>query len=122
MGLSSIFLLLLLSGCASSSHWVWQHPDNQGELQLLKDKKECRDIAQTEVAKINYFYDYYDRYDFSYYRPYYRDRYRMPYFRSYGHYRFLQQQNDLDRFYRICMKSKGWQRIKIEPEPKQPAQ
>ncbi len=122
-------MLLLLSGCASSGYWTWQHPDKQGELQLLKDQKECRDLAQSEVASINYFYDYYDMYNFPYYWPYYSDRHRKPmirsynpYFRSYGHYRFLQQQNDLDRFFRICMKSKGWQRVKVEPDEKKPVQ
>lgn len=129
MGLASIIMFLLLSGCVSSSYWTWQHPDKQGELQLLKDKKECRDLAQSEVAQINYFYGYYDIYDFSYYWPYYRDKHRRPYerwhnhyFRSYSHYRFLQQQNDLDRFFRICMKSRGWQRVKIETGVKKPDQ
>ncbi|MFK5926172.1 MAG: hypothetical protein QM483_06040 [Desulfuromusa sp.] len=117
-GLCTIFFLLLLSGCVSSSDWIWQHPDKQGELQLLKDKKECRDLAQSEVAQSNYFYDYYDMYDFPYYWPYYRDSYRRPYFRGYGHYRFRQQQDNLERFFRVCMKSKGWERVEIEMDPK----
>jgi hypothetical protein len=118
-------MLLLLSGCVSSSYWTWQHHDKQGELQLLKDKKECRDLAQSEVSSINYYHDFYGMYDFSYYWPYYRGSHRLPYFRSYkpffgsyGHYRFLQQQDDLDRFFRICMKSKGWYRVKVVPEDK----
>ena len=129
MCLSMIFLLLLLGGCVSGGHWTWQHQIKQGELQLLKDKKECRDLARSEVANINFFYDYYGRHDFPFYWPYYRDRYRRPYFRNYNHnygdysyYRFLQQQNELDRFFRICMKVKGWERVKVKSDPKQPAQ
>lgn len=95
-----IFLLLLLSGCGSHSNRTWQHPDKQGELQLLKDWKECRELAQTEVAQINYFYNFYGggMYELPYYGPYYRgDRY----------------QDDVERFFRVCMKAKGWQRVKI---------
>lgn len=120
-------MLLFLGGCASSSYWAWQHPDKQGELQLLKDQKECRDLAQAEVAKINYYFDFYNMYDFPYYWPSPRDRHHRPvlrsyhpYFGSYGHYRFLQQQDDLDRFFRICMKAKGWRRVKIDPDKDQP--
>jgi hypothetical protein len=124
-GLISIFMLLVLSGCAGSGYWTWQHPDKQGELQLLKDQKECRDLAQAEVANINYYFDFYDMYASPYYWPSYRDRHHRiygPYFSSYSHYRFMQQQDDLDRFFRICMKSKGWRRVKIEPDKKQPVE
>lgn len=119
--LISVALLLLLCSCVNHSYWTWQHPDKQGELQLLKERKECRDLAQTEVAQINYYYDFYDMnylYNFPHYSPYYRDRYRRPFFRGYHHYRFMQQQDDLERFFRICMKSKGWQRVKVVPDTK----
>jgi len=129
LGLTSIFFMLLLSGCAGNSYWTWQHPDKQGELLLLKDQKICRDLAQAEVANINYYAGYYRSYDFPFYGPYYRDRYPQNYFRSYNnffnnysYYRFLQQQDDRERFYRICMKSKGWHRVKVLPEENQPAQ
>ena len=116
----TVFLLLLLCGCVSHSQWIWQHTDKLGELQLLKDRKECRELAQTEVVQINYYYDFYgyDMYDFPFYGPYYRDRYYRPYFRGYHQYRFFQQQDDLGRFFRVCMKAKGWQRVRIEPESK----
>ncbi|MEE4253186.1 MAG: hypothetical protein V2I50_03980 [Desulfuromusa sp.] len=121
--------MLLLSGCSSSSYWTWQHPDKLGELPLLRDQKICRDLAQREVANINYYDGYYRSFDFPFYRPYYRDRYSRYYFRSYNnffynysYYRFLQQQNDRERFYRICMKSKGWHRVKVVPEANQPVQ
>ena len=116
-----VFLLLLLCGCISNSHWVWQNPEKQGELLLLKDKKICRELARTEVAQINYYYDFYDMdylYGYPFYPPYYRDRYRRPFFRGYHHYRFMQRQDDLDQFFRVCMKAKGWYRVKIKPEAK----
>jgi len=119
--LVAIFTLLLLCGCISNNRWVWQHPDKQGELQLLKDQTECRKLAQTEVAQINYFSDYYDMgylYDFPFYGYSYRGKYRRPFFRGYHHYRFMQEQDDFERFFRVCMKAKGWQRVKVEPEAK----
>jgi hypothetical protein len=117
-GVIAIFMLLLLCGCVGNSYWTWQHPDKQSELQLLKDRNECRNLAQTEVAQINYFYDFYDygMDDFPFYAPSYRNRFYRPYFRGYHNYKFFQQQNDLERFFRICMKAKGWQRVKIEPD------
>ena len=96
----AVFPLLLLCSCGSHSNWTWQHPNKQGELLLPEDLKECRELAQTEVLQINYFYDCYGygMYDLSYYGPYYRgDRY----------------QDDLERFFQVCMKAKGWQRVKI---------
>ena len=118
-------MLLLLSGCVSSDYWAWQHPEKQDELQLLKDKKECRDLARSEVSSINYGFDFYGAYDFPYYWPHFRGRHQPPYFRrytpylgSYDHYRFQQQRDDLKRFFRICMKSKGWHRVKVVPEKK----
>ncbi len=116
-----VALLLLLSGCVSKSYWVWQHPDKQGELQLLQDQKECRELAQTEVAQINYFYDFYDMgylYDFPYYDDSYRGRYHRPFFRGYHHYRFIREQDYFERFFRVCMKAKGWQQVKADPEAK----
>ena len=109
-------LLLLLCGCVSHSHWTWQHPDKQSELQLLKDRKDCRDLAWAEVAQANYFYDFYDRYAFPFYDPYYHNRFYPLHFHGYYHYQFFQRQEDLERFFRICMKAKGWQRVKIETE------
>lgn len=129
LGLTSILLVLLLSGCARNSYWTWQHSDKLGELPLLQDQKICRDLALREVANINYYDGYYHRYDFPFYRPYYWDRYPQNYFRSYNnfynnynYYRFLQQQDDRQRFYRICMKSKGWYRVKVVPEANKPVQ
>lgn len=114
--LISITLLLLLCGCASLSYWTWQHPNIQSELQLLKDRKECRELARTEVVQINYYYSFYNmgqRYDFP---SYYYDQYRSPFFHGYHHYLFMQQQEDLERFFLICMKAKGWQQVKVNPE------
>lgn len=121
MQLISVVLLLLLCGCVSHNQWTWQHPEKQGELQLLKDQKKCRELAQTEVAQINYLYNFYAMdylYNFPFYDHYYRDRYLRPFFRGYHHYRFMQEQDDFERFYRVCMKAKGWQRVKVEPEAK----
>ncbi len=117
--LISATLLLLLCSCISPSYWIWQHPNKQGELQLLKDRKECHELAKTEVAQINYYYAFYNmgqRYEYLSYSPYYYDRYRRPYFHSYHHFRFVQQQGDLERFFQICMKAKGWRRVRVEPE------
>lgn len=120
---SLIFKILFFSGCAGSGHWTWQHPEKQGELLLLQDKKICRELAQSEVKKINYFYDYYSMYRFPFFSPFYGRRHYKPYawnqyhsLSSIHHYSFLQQQDDLERFFRICMQSKGWERIKIETE------
>lgn len=116
-----LLLPIILGGCVSKSHWVWKNPEKPTELLLLKDKKTCRDLARTEVAQINYYYDFYAMdylYDYPFYPLYYRDRYRRPFFRGYHHYRFMQEQDDLEHFFRICMKAKGWQRVKLNSETK----
>ncbi|WP_139167544.1 hypothetical protein [Desulfuromusa kysingii] len=123
-----ILIVLLLCGCVSNSYWTWQHPNMLDEMQLQEDRKECWDLAKAEVDSINYYYDY-ARYNVRYYWPYNRHNHHKgkvksfdPYFNNYSHYKFFQRQDDLDRFFRICMKTKGWQRVKVERIEKQPAQ
>jgi hypothetical protein len=111
-----ILLLIILGGCVSKSHWVWKNPEKLTELELLKDKQTCRDLARLETSQINYYYNYSPfgaPFGFPSYAPYYYDRYRYrcPFFNN-GHY--FQRQDDLKRFYRVCMKAKGWKRVEIE--------
>jgi len=119
----TVFLLLLillttilLGGCVSKSHWVWKNPDKPTEIDFLKDKKECRELARSETAQIDYYYDYSPfgpPFGIPFYVPYYYDRYsyRHPFFNDY---RYFQEQDDLEHFYRVCMKAKGWELVKIE--------
>lgn len=118
-----MLMVLFFSGCASSGHWTWQHPEKGGELLLLQDKKICHELAQSEVERINYFYNYYYMYRFPFFPHHSGKRHFKPYTWNHNyslsgihHYSFLQQQDDLERFFRICMKSKGWNRVKIEAE------
>ncbi len=115
LSLMAIIILLPLSGCANPSQWTWQHPDKKEDLQLLQDKRECRRLAEDEVAKIDYFYSY-NFYDFHYPHLHQRNSFYWPYSHGYGHDSFYQQRADLENFFWICMKAKGWQRTRIESD------
>ncbi len=104
---------LLLLGCASGSHWSWRHPDGLGSAELQQAEIDCRELAENELDRFDYF-----RRDYGY--PYYYDRHA-----HYGHlrpfpplhssYDFHRYNLDYTRLYRFCLQSKGWQRIKLDP-------
>jgi len=101
-------LLLLLGGCLSQSRYIWQHPAGYGEAERQQAIALCEQLAAEELRRYDYYAPfpyYYDRYYFD--RYYYRDRY--PFLPSYFHYNSLREFHDRRRFFRICMKSKGWQ-------------
>ena len=68
-----LLLSIILSGCVRKSHWVWKNPNKTTELDFSKDKKECRELAQSEVSQIDYYYDYSPfgpPFGFNFYAPY----------------------------------------------------
>ncbi|WP_303721069.1 hypothetical protein [Malonomonas rubra] len=103
-------ILLLLSGCIGLNRWEWQHPENYGDAARQQAIAECDQIAGEEVFRRNYFYfplypRYYDRYYDHDRRPFY---WTDDYF-----YRTQQKLYDRQRFFRICMKAKGWHLVEI---------
>lgn len=87
----------------------------------MKDRKECRDLAQTEVAQIHYFYDFYDMgymYDFPFYAPTIATGTAVLFSVDTIITDFYNSRVILNDFFRVCMKVKGWQRVKIKPELK----
>jgi hypothetical protein len=104
-------LILFLSGCASTTYWTWEHKEDFSRSQLQKDRQECRRIAQIEANQSNLFYnDWYDPFYWSYRS--HRNNHDPFYWSWYRHDRFLRYQDDLDRYYFICMRAKGWERVK----------
>lgn len=117
--LLTLLLPIILGGCVSKSHWVWKNLEKPTELEFLKDKKECRDLAREETSRIDYYYDYapFGRpFGIPFYAPYHYDYhgYRHHFFNDY---RYFQEQDDYDRFFRVCMKAKGWEWVKVEKTP-----
>lgn len=105
-----IVLMLILSGCASKTYWEWEHKDQVDRSQLLKDREECRKIARQEADRNDHYYLYND---YFYYWPYDRwGRRYVPYWGWHHHSRFMRYQDDLERFFSVCMKSKGWTLVK----------
>ena len=105
-------LLLLLSGCISQNRYIWQHPNGYGEVERQQAIATCEGIANEEVRKYDYFYPFPYYYD----RHYYRDRDRAFFFPHYYHYNSHREFQDRRRYFRICMKSKGW-RLRKLPAP-----
>lgn len=114
--LLAVLLLALpffVGGCASGTYWTWEHP-TYGQGRLGADQQECRQLARQEANRNDFFYGYgsYPLYWPHFSRRYYYD----PYWDWYYHDRFMRYQNDLDRYYRLCMKAKGWSLVKKQKE------
>lgn len=109
-------LTLLLSGCASTTYWSWEHPLHDQSL-LAGIQQECRLLAREEADRNEFFYGYRSS---PYYWPYFSKRhYYDPYWNWYYHDRVLRYHDDIDRNYRLCMKAKGWALVKKQKEEKQ---
>lgn len=104
-------LLFVISGCATQSRQVWEHPQGLDADQRLAAQRECRDRAHQEARYQLFFYA--DPFFPFYYSFYYHNR-------SYGssfwyeHQRHMKYQDDLNRLYRFCMEAKGWRLKQIE--------
>lgn len=105
--------LLLLSGCIGKQQWEWQHPQNPGDEAKRLAIAECEKIASEELRPGDYYLyfpypSYFDRHVFKERYPYYWNDY----------YLFRAQQDffERQRYFRICMKAKGWQLVKL-PAP-----
>jgi len=110
--LLALLLPIVLGGCVNKSHWVWKNPEKPAESDYLKDEKECNELAQSETSRIDYYYGYHSLFSSPFYTPYYHDRCSYHPFANDD--RYFRQQDDLERFFRICMKAKGWKLIKVE--------
>ncbi len=106
--------LLLLSGCLGNSYLAWQHPAGLSNAELQTAKAQCRQLAQNEVNRFDYYEPYYDH-PF-YYERYSRGGHYRPYFWRRSYYDFHRYNIDLDRFYKVCMQAKGWYLVRIDPE------
>lgn len=100
--------MLLLSGCIGRNQWVWQHPSGYGEQEKQQAITDCEAIANAEARHYAYPFPYPHYYD----RFYYRDE-RFLYFPQYYHYLNQWEFEQRRRFFRICMKSKGWRLVKL---------
>ena len=108
------FLLLLLAGCVSGGHWTWTHPAGYGGQQLAHDREVCLALANREAGRNHYRYRWSDLYWGSSFYPY-PGFYQRPYFDWYRYDYGFRYQDELRRFFRICMEAKGWQRVRLEP-------
>jgi hypothetical protein len=111
-------LTLLQFGCVSNTYWTWEH-NELNNSQLAEDRQECRQLAQKEADSHNFFYNY--RYD-PFYWPYHQRKHSYdPYWNWYRHNSFIRYQDNLDRYFYICMKAKGWERVqkikKVKAKP-----
>lgn len=118
-----IFFLLMcslaLGGCATTTQWTWEHVDHLDQAVLAKDREECRNIARQEANQHQYDPFYYD--DF-YFWPYQRwGRYPFSYWGWSHHSRFELYQDNLERYFNVCMKAKGWSLVRkpIKPDQEQ---
>ena len=112
-------LAMILGGCVGKSHWVWQNPEKTTDREFLEDKKECRDLASEESSRIDYYYDYspFGRpFGIPFYSPYHRHNYHGNRHTFFNDDRYFQEQDAYDRFFRVCMKAKGWKWVKVEKE------
>ncbi len=114
-----LIFIFLLGGCISQNRYVWQHPAGYGEAERQQAIALCEQIAANELRR----YDYYDPFPY-YHDRYYFDRYdyrdRYHFLPHYYHYKSHREFHDRRRFFRICMKSKGWQLSKIPRQQTQP--
>lgn len=107
-----LLILLLLSGCVGYGNWSWQHPQGLGELERQQAIAECEAIATEEINRHDYLFPYPRGYFFPYYynRHNYRDS-RYYYLPRYYLYDGHSEYQDRKRYFRICMKSKGWRMV-----------
>ena len=110
-------ICLLLAGCATP--WVWQHPQGLGQAELRQAIADCQQLAQDEVDRYDYytpsFSPYFPPYGGSFYYRHYYDFYYYPPTYYYDTQRRL---NDQQRFFRVCMYSKGWRQVPVTPPPR----
>ena len=122
--LTSLALVLLLSGCASRSLWVWDSVEGKSEAQFLEDDLDCQALARHEAGRGRYYQpwpclgcspNYWGADPFS---PYYYDHSFHPFYGDPN--LFFRYEDDLEQLYRVCMKAKGWQLVRksIENEPR----
>lgn len=112
-----ILLLLILSGCATST-LVWEHTQGLDAEQRLLAQQECRELAHREARYQSFFYDglfFPLRSSF-----YYHERYYAPSPFWYEHNRQMRYHDNANRFYRLCMEAKGWRLIRHKTEPSVP--
>lgn len=109
-----ILMLLVLGGCAAYPRLIWEHPQGFDADQRLQAQQECRELAHREARYQSFFYG--DLF-FPFHRSfYYHDRHYPSSTFWYEHHRQLKYQDDLDRFYHLCMEAKGWRLIPLEQE------
>lgn len=107
---------LVLSGCMTSGNWVWQHPIEQDDQARVQAIIACEQIADDEVRRKVY----YSPYRFPYYDRYYSRHDHYFYWPNDFFYNAHREFQDWNRYFRICMKAKGWRRVNIsKPEAKQ---
>jgi hypothetical protein len=100
-----ILFSLLLSGCASNSSLVWEHPQQLDQTQLALDKEECSKIA------LRVMQDLWPR-PASMLFNHQRHHPRLWLSEPMIDYRQIRQ----EQVYRACMDSKGWQLVrKLNP-------
>lgn len=107
----TLLLLLLLAGCIGRSQWAWQHPAGYGETERQQAIAECEMIATEESSR----YDYYLPDPFFYDRYYFRGQH-LYYWPGFYRYDWHRERHEYQRFFRTCMKAKGWRLIKL-PQP-----
>ncbi len=105
-----IGLAILLSACAGTSYWSWQHPAGLGEAERQQSEKTCDRIVQEETSPRSYyppyFYGSYGHYPHHYGHPFAaRHHYGYNHYGSAGYYG-----ERIDAF-SVCMRAKGWQQV-----------
>lgn len=103
-----LILTLLQFGCVSNSYWTWEH-NELNNSQLANNRQECRQLARIEADNHDFFYSYRNDPFYWPYNP--RKHFNEPYWSWYRHNRFIRYQENLDRYFYICMKAKGWERV-----------
>lgn len=106
-------ILMLLTGCLGNRGLEWQHADIFSADARQQAMAECEEIAREEMLHRNLlpsfaYPPYYDRY----YDRRYKPLYWADYFHNRSHYEFLERR----RYFRICMRAKGW-RLLETPAP-----
>ncbi len=107
----ALMLLIVISGCSSTTYWEWEHQERKDRLQRLQDEQDCRRLARREAAW--YGYDDFFYPDYPFFRPYHPHPWAYPQYWGWNsHYRFLHRQEELRRLFRLCMEAKGWHLVK----------
>jgi hypothetical protein len=105
-----VLLTILLSGCATNSHLVWEHQELHGQDQLVRDQEECRKIARQTLSDLEPL-------------PapllFYRQQRRRPTLWLNDPF-FYPQQINREQLYRSCMKAKGWSLVSKTKQLEEP--